>query len=195
MVTLERFYPGWRNLVIHESSPIARGASRLLAQECPDYIPSQYYPDYAPGEIVENVRCENLESLSFADESVDLHITQDVMEHLLHPALAIKEIARTLKPGGAHIFTTPLVNKSNPSQPCIRIDDDGKIIHLTTPEYHGNPVSGEGSLVTVYWGYDICHYIHRACGLFTHLVHIEDLSKGIKAELNEVLVTVKPQRS
>ncbi|MFN0160436.1 MAG: hypothetical protein ACKVQQ_04350, partial [Burkholderiales bacterium] len=49
-----------------------------------------------------------------------------------------------------------------------------------------------GSLVTVDWGFDICEHIFRACGLFTHVVQIDDLSRGIRAEYIEVLVTVKP---
>jgi len=62
-----------------------------------------------------NFRCENLEALTFANESIDLHITQDVMEHVFHPSKVFKEIARTLKLGGAHIFTVPIVNKHMPS--------------------------------------------------------------------------------
>ena len=57
------------------------------------------------------IRFENLEHLSFDNETLDLHITQDVFEHLFDPAAAFREIARTLRPGGAHVFTTPLVQK------------------------------------------------------------------------------------
>jgi 2-polyprenyl-3-methyl-5-hydroxy-6-metoxy-1,4-benzoquinol methylase len=42
-------------------------------------------------------RCEDIESLSFGNESFDLVITQDVMEHVLNPALAFAEIGRILK--------------------------------------------------------------------------------------------------
>jgi len=42
------------------------------------------------------------------------------------------------------------------------------------------------------WGYDICQTIFESCGLFTHLVYIDDLSMGIRAEYIEVLVTLKP---
>ncbi len=69
---------------------------------------------------------------------------------------------------------------------------DGKIAHLQPPVYHGNPINEEGSLVTVDWGYDICRHIFESSGLFTHLVIIDDLSKGIRAEYIEVLITVKP---
>jgi hypothetical protein len=103
-----------------------------------------------------------------------------------------REIARTLKPGGAHVFTTPLVNKDKPSKLRARIGEDGQISHVEPPVYHGNPISDKGSLVTVDWGYDICQSIFESCGLFTHLVYIDDLSRGIRAEYIEVLVTLKP---
>ena len=48
------------------------------------------------------------------------------------------------------------------------------------------------SLVTIDWGFDICRHIFEASGLYTHLVHLNDLSKGVRAEYVEVLVTVKP---
>ena len=52
-------------------------------------------------------RSENLEALTFPDESFDLIIPQDVFEHVLRPAKAFAEIARTLKPGGVHVYTVP----------------------------------------------------------------------------------------
>jgi len=144
--------------------------------------------------VVNEVRCENLESLSFDDDSVDLHISQDVFEHVFHPSRAFREIARTLKPGGMHIFTVPIVNKDKPSTPRALIEN-GKIVYLAPEQYHGNPVGDRRALVTVDWGFDICRHIFEASGLFTHIVHIDDLSKGIRAELIEVLVTVKPKLS
>ena len=192
MVVIDSFFPKWREAVIHESSPGHRGASLRLAKECSQYIPSQYFPDHAPGILVGTIRCESLESLSFSDESIDLHITQDVLEHVFHPSRAFREIARTLKPGGMHIFTVPLVNKGKPSKLRARIENS-EIIYLTPEQYHGNPVGDGRALVTVDWGFDICRHIFESSGLFTHLVHIDDLSKGIRAEYIEVLVTVKPQ--
>lgn len=181
--------------MIHESSPVDRGASRRLEAECPGYITSQYYPGIRPGAILDGVRCENLEALTFADNSVDLHVTQDVFEHILDPAKAFAEIARTLKPGGAHVFTTPLVNKEHPSVVRARRGSRGMVEHLVpNPEYHGNPISSKGSLVTMHWGYDICEFIHRASGLFTRMIVIDDLDLGIRADLIEVLITVKPAR-
>ena len=64
---------------------------------------------------------------------------------------------------------------------------------MEPPQYHGNPISEQGSLVTVDWGFDIARHIFEASGLFTHLIYIDDLSKGIRAEYIEVLTTLKPK--
>lgn len=193
MRVLEMYYPDWRNRVIHESSPISRGASVRIAQQCKTYIPSQLFPDLAFGECKGGVRCENLETMTFADESIDLHITQDVMEHVFNPDLVFKEVARTLKPGGAHIFTVPIVNKHKPSVRRALLKN-GEIVHLRKPVYHGNPVDSNGALVICDWGFDICEHIHEASGLYTHVVSIDDISHGIRAEYIEVLVTIKAQK-
>lgn len=143
--------------------------------------------------MVAGVRCENLESLTFDDESIDLHITQDVLEHVHSPTAVFREIARTLKPGGAHLFTVGLVNKLEPSRMRVRTTTDGQLEHLMPPEYHGNPISEEGALVTVDWGFDICRHIFQKCGLFTTILYIDDLTRGIRAEYIEVLMTLKPK--
>ena len=69
---------------------------------------------------------------------------------------------------------------------------NGGIHHLLPEQYHGNPVGDGRALVTVDWGYDICEQIFRAGGLFTHIVHLDDLGCGLRAEYLEVLVTTKP---
>jgi SAM-dependent methyltransferase len=192
MFCLEKFFPNWRDLVIHESSPANRGASLRLRQEVSHYIPSHFFPSIEPGTLYQDIRCENLESLTFKSESLNLHLTQDVFEHILDPAAAFREVARTLKPGGAHVFTTPLVNKTAPTKFCARRGPDGATVHLVDrPEFHGNPFSSEGSLVTVNWGYDITHYIFESSGLFTDIVFIDALEFGIRAEYIEVLITRK----
>jgi SAM-dependent methyltransferase len=191
MLVIEQFLPNWRELTVHESSPGQRGASQRLAAECRNYIPSQFYPAVTPGARVGRSRCENLEAMSFEDASIDLHVSQDVLEHVFRPDSAFREIARTLRPGGMHIFTVPLVNKAKPSTQRARLAD-GEVVHIEPPQYHGNPVGDGRALVTVEWGYDICRYIYEAAGLFTHMVHIDDLSHGVRADLIEVLVTVKP---
>jgi len=137
-------------------------------------------------------RCEDLENMTFGNESFDLMITQDVMEHVLDPARAFTEIARTLKPKGAHIFTVPLVKKSQPSVSRARRGKSGGTDYLCPPEYHDNFSSiSEGSLVCTDWGYDISEFIFKASGLYTTMLYMDDISKGIRSELIEVLVSKK----
>jgi SAM-dependent methyltransferase len=191
---INTYYPRWKNLLLHESSPLLRrGASKLMSRECKQYIASQYFPNKAYGSLHKGIRCENLEELTFEDESIDLHVTQDVMEHVISPYKAFKEIARTLKPGGAHIFTIPIVQRHNPSKRRARLNDDGKIEYLEEPQYHGNPVGdGLGALVTIDWGYDICEHIYDSCGLFTHIYRVDDISMGIRSPRTEVFISIKP---
>jgi len=191
MLTIERFFPNWRVLAIHESSPGGRGASLKLSKQCKDYIGTHFFPGFPPGEIHKGWRCENLEDQTFPDESFDLIVTQDVMEHIPNPEKAFAEIARTLKPGGAHIFTVPIVRKDQPSQIRAELDENGEVRHLLPEQYHGNPVDQKGSLVTRDWGYDICTFIQNHSGLLTTMVHFDDLEHGIRAELIEVLVSRK----
>ena len=192
MYCIEKFFPEWREKVIHESSPVLRGTSLRLKNEAKDYLPTQYFPGLERGVQHRGFQNEDLEQLTFRDQSIDLHVTQDVFEHIFDPAQAFREIARTLKPGGAHIFTTPLVNKNSPTEWCARRDAQGGIEHLIDPpEYHGNPVSTEGSLVTVHWGFDIVRFIYDSCGLFTEMIYIDAMEFGIRAEFIEVLITRK----
>ena len=193
MHVIQTRYPNWRDLTIHESSPGNRGASVKLAQQCRSYTASQYDLQLGFGNThpTAGYRSENLENQTFPDKAFDLVVTQDVFEHIFDAPVAFMEIARTLRPGGAHIFTTPLVNKDKPSERWASLSDAGIIYHHP-PEYHGNPMSAEGSLVTWHWGEDIVTHIKNASGLDTQVVALDDLKMGIRAEYIEVLVTTRP---
>jgi SAM-dependent methyltransferase len=52
---------------------------------------------------------EDLQSLSYGDESLDLVLTSDTLEHLPDWQRALSETLRVLRPGGRHVFTVPLV--------------------------------------------------------------------------------------
>lgn len=194
MIALEQIYPDWRTRSIHESSPALRGVSVKLRKECPQYVPSHYIPGEPFGAINERlgVRNEDLEHQTFADDAFDIVITQDVFEHLFHPDLAIREIARTLRPGGAHIATVPIVMKAASSRRRASLGEDGSVHHhIEPPEYHGNPVDEKGSLVTFDYGYDMAAYMSAWSGLVTTLVYIDDITRGVRAEYIEVMVNRK----
>ena len=188
------YFPNYRDLAIHESSPGGRGASVKLHRECKGYTASQYFPDLKPGQIhPSGFRCENLECLTFPDNSFDLFVTQDVMEHIFNPDAAFREIARVLKPGGAHIFTAPLINKNRQTERWASMSETGEITYHHEPEYHGNPVDAKGALVTMHWGYDIASYITEVANSPTVIFQIDDIDQGIRAEYIDVLASWKRQ--
>jgi len=188
---LSREFPLWRDALVHESSP----GSPLLAKfqrECPRYTPSHYYSDLPRGTFRNGFRSEDLEAQSFSDAAFDLVITQDVLEHVLDPAAALSEIARTLKPGGAHVFTVPWYYwKSTVVR--ARRSRDGSIEHLLEPDYHGNPIEPKArSLVVTEWGRELPNFIREHSGLETEVFRLDDAKKGITGAFIEVFVTRKP---
>ncbi len=193
LAVLTLLRPNWRELSIHESSPGTRGASLRLRDECPGYIATQYDMSLAFGTVHPDLRyrSEDLAAQTFPDGMFDVVVTQDVFEHLFDPAAAISEIGRTLKADGIYVMTVPIVRKERPS---IRraIMNHGMIEHLLVPpQYHGNPMDPNGSLVTVDWGYDICAVLSMHSGLVVTLHSIDDISRGIRAAFNEVVVGQK----
>jgi SAM-dependent methyltransferase len=190
LTVLERQFPDWRGLGIHESSPGLPSSDRL-ARLCVSYVPTHFFPGVPLGATERGIRCEDLSRQTFPDESFDLVVTQDVMEHVLEPERAFSEIARTLKPGGAHLFTTPIYPDLAISEPRAR-SRDGAIEYLAEPEYHGNPIDDAGSLVTMHWGQDIGTIIARSSGLLTTIQVLVDRSLGIDGSFLEVLISAKP---
>ena len=51
MYCIEKFFPQWKNSDIHESSPVARGASLKLKKLAKNYGASQYFPDHPLGKV------------------------------------------------------------------------------------------------------------------------------------------------
>jgi SAM-dependent methyltransferase len=193
MHVVAAFYPHWRDLRIHEMAPIGRGASEKL-REAAGYEASQYFPSLPPGERTPPGWInQNAENLTYADDTFDLVVTQDVFEHILDIDAAFREIGRTLRPGGAHVFTTPLVNKARPTECRASRAPDGSIRHHAEPEYHGNPVDPDGSLVTWHFGFDLAARITERAGMPTVIFSYDRLDLGIRAAFIEVLVSLKPR--
>jgi SAM-dependent methyltransferase len=186
---LGRDFPTWRALRIHESSPTGASSAKL-ARECPGYVATHLLPGVAPGQVRDGCRCEDLQAQTFADTSFDLVVTQDVFEHVLDPARAFAEVARTLKPGGAHVFTLPW-HYWKPTLVRARPGEDG-ITHLQPAEYHQNPIDPRGALVVTDWGSDLIDFIARSSGLSTTVVHLSDPSQGIAGDFCDVFVSRKP---
>jgi SAM-dependent methyltransferase len=189
MYCLEKFFPDWMKANIFESSPSIRGGYFRL-KENPNYVASYFFENESPGKYINGFVNQNLEKLTYKAETFDIVITQDVFEHLFNPGDAFREIKRILKPGGVHIFTTPLINKIRSTEIWAVQDKDGWRF-LKEPDFHENPVSKNGSPVTMHWGYDISRYIFDSCGMYTEMVYIDNIELGIRAEFIDVLISRK----
>lgn len=193
MHVIKLIYPEYRDLVIHESSPSNRGVSPKLRADCKGYTASQFLEKIKRGEHdnLTGWQCQDVENLTFDDASIDLFVTQDVMEHIFDTEKAFKEISRVLRPGGAHIFTVPLINKSKKSEVRASRGENGKVNYYHEPEWHGNPIDNKGSLVTMHWGYDIAEYVANVAKMPTEIITIDNIDMGIRAEYIDVVVSRK----
>lgn len=178
--------PDWKTATIHESSP----SLWFFRDGCPKYSFSYYFDDLEPGASRNGARCENLEQLTFADESFELFITQDVLEHVFSPQRALAEISRVLRPGGMHVFSTPKHKDLLQSRQRAFLEES-RVSHLLEPVYHGNPISAEGALVTWDYGADFPDLIEQWSGYKTSVYLLHDRRLGIDGEFIDVFVTVK----
>ena len=117
---------------------------------------SNFRPNIPFGEMIApGISNQNLECLTYANDSFDLVITTDVMEHVRLDRLAHREIHRVLRLAGVYIFTVP--HSSELAETLVRVqvmdpDDQSKDKFLLEPEYHGNAQSEDGrALLPCLW--------------------------------------------
>ncbi|WP_028403414.1 class I SAM-dependent methyltransferase [Ectobacillus panaciterrae] len=186
---LNIFFQNWKGKIIHESSP-AGATTQLFSRTCKNYTASQYFNNIPLGQDFQGTRCENLECMTFSDDSFDIFITQDVFEHVMNPEKAFKEIKRVLKSGGVHIFTVPWYHSSPATVQRARVDGDS-IEYLKEPIYHGNPIDPEGSLVTFDWGMDLIEFIYKHTNMCTIVYLQKEKALGLEAEFLHVFISRK----
>jgi GT2 family glycosyltransferase/glycosyltransferase involved in cell wall biosynthesis len=140
-----------RIYMMEQITPIFTWGQRHL----PSVIGSEYLGDqYKSGDIVNGVRHEDVHALSFEDESFDVIVSNEVMEHIPVPNKGFRECVRILRPGGTLLMTIPLIEgqESSVTRAVVR---DGALEYILPPIYHGNPVSEKGSLVFTDYGWDV----------------------------------------
>lgn len=98
-----------------------------ILSETPNLIYSEFWYDVPRGTTVGNIRCEDVQGLTFLDERLDdVVVTQDVVEHVAEPERGLRGIWRVLKTGGYHIFTVPF-NRS-----LVKLVIRATVFHLST---------------------------------------------------------------
>lgn len=85
------------------------GAGKLAYREIlkgyfSEYVSSDFAKTHAELDVITDI-----EKMSFADKSFDTVFCSQVLEHVPHPWLALKELHRVLKKNGVAIITVPLL--------------------------------------------------------------------------------------
>ena len=143
------------------------------------YICSEYFGDqYKSGDVVEGKMHQDLMSLTFDDQSIDLVISSDVFEHIPDPYRAHKEVYRVLKHGGRHVFTVPFLQTEFLDQARTFIDIRGNTVLTEEPIYHGDPMRAEGALVHRIFSLEMLVNLKRV-GFRTILYKLYKPSRGI----------------
>jgi SAM-dependent methyltransferase len=155
------------------------------------YTRSFYETGRTPGSSrVDGARCEDIMALTFQNETFDLIVSSDVLEHVPVLEKAFSETARVLRPGGCHLFTVPPRAKTKRRAEII----DGKIQHIEAPDYHLDPLSPQGILAFWDVGPDLPQLFSSAalrigvsmgpCGRDRRVVWIAERSAFASADRN-----------
>jgi SAM-dependent methyltransferase len=119
---------------------------RRILEGAHSYTRSFYRDHVTPGTVrTDGAVCQDITRLTFPNASLDLIVSSDVLEHVPDLALAFRESARVLRPGGAHVFTVPV--RPATLQRCKL--ENGQVVNILPPEYHSDPLDPAG--VLTFW--------------------------------------------
>jgi SAM-dependent methyltransferase len=136
-----RFCDGLETKAVLELDPHSPLRKLLSRARC--YKRTFYETGRARGSTrADGAICEDITSLTFGDNTFDLIVSSDVLEHVPLLEKAFRETVRVLKPGGVHLFTVPPRSSTKKRAEII----DGEICLLEMPEYHKDPLCPQGIL-------------------------------------------------
>jgi len=122
---------------------------RYLQQRFAKFECSEYFGPPAGGELVNGVRNEDVQRLSFKDGTFDLVSCTEVFEHVPNYLAGFSEVCRVLRPQGWFVLTVPFFDTDH-TQAICHLTKEGKLQWLDHEEYHDSQVTGVGS-VPVFW--------------------------------------------
>lgn len=170
----------------------ARGAVHRTLSPMAGYVASEYLgPSLQPGQVVGGVRHEDLQRLSFADDSFDLVLSGDVLEHVPDPYRAHEEVFRVLSPGGRHVFTVPFDARAMVDDVRARVAPSGEVELLKDPIHHLDPLDEGGALVYTIFGLEMLVRL-REIGFAPRFYHLYRPLSGILGPNAIVFEAVRP---
>lgn len=123
-------------------------------------ISSLRYSEF--GSSDPRIPSEDLMSLSYVDNSFDLILNSDVLEHVPDVELALREIRRVLKPDGIFVFTVPVVWSQKRTRRRAVLEN-GNILHLLAPSHHGSAQAEKNDFLVFYeFGMDFVQICEKA---------------------------------
>ncbi len=163
--------------------PIHQRLVRMAGYRCSEYLG----PNHASGTLVGDVVHQDLTSLSYHDDSIDLVLSSDVLEHIPDPYHAHAEVHRVLRPGGRHLFTVPFHQTELLDERRAALDPAGQIVlleqpaiyHTDAPLHHGDPTRPTpGVLVYTIFALEMLVRLRRL-GFVTSLYQLRAPWRGI----------------
>lgn len=167
----------------------SRGAlCRYLRRTFADVTVSELFDGVPPGVWHDGVQCQDVEQLTYADGAFDVVTSTEVLEHVPDDRRAFGELHRVLRPGGLLLFTVPLMDAPDTIERA-RLDN-GTVVHLREPEYHGDRLRGRRAVLAFRtYGLDILQRL-RDAGFDAWLERIDEPRHAIVQ--GKVVVGRKP---
>lgn len=134
---------------------------------------------YAPGHPLH----QDMTQLTFADNSFDLTMSYEDLEHIPDYRTVLKELYRITKPGGHVLISVPFGFVKEKTLVRATVDSEGEITHLMEPDYHGDPVLPQGILCFYHFGWDLLEDFKNAGFSRAKVVVGHDIDKLLLDEL------------
>lgn len=119
------------------------GTLHTILKRLPGYICSEFFGQDL-GDIVNGTRNEDLQRLSFPENSFDIVISSEVFEHIPSPYIAHSEVLRVLRRGGCHIFSVPFIPQNIRDTHVASLDLEGHLRWASEPILHLDPIRKDG---------------------------------------------------
>lgn len=115
-------------------------------------LPNLKYSEY--GSSFAEIPSEDVTNLTYTNNTFDLVLMTDVLEHVPNPYLALEEIRRILKKSAFFVFTVPyLLDRRTKIR--AKLSSEKKLQHIASPSFHGAyHAKLEDYLVFFEFGYD-----------------------------------------
>jgi ubiquinone/menaquinone biosynthesis C-methylase UbiE len=116
---------------------------------------------------------QDLRMLTYASNSFDLVLCNEIFEHVQDLDRSFAEITRVLRPGGRLLATCPLAFGQQESIiKAVHDNTTGQVHYLSEAELHGDPIRPEsGSLVYRIPGWEVLNQLKKA-GLAQATMHL-----------------------